>query len=180
MPTDPKKPRQPVPPAEVDMLLRGLRSARTPVATTAERQAHRASVEARRGGAGRPVLVVDSTPIARSFLMQRLQALGYDVHGADDGEQAVAMIEERAFAVVFTELALAPRSGIDGLALCRAIRDKPDHPNGIAPAIVVVTGRSDASDRIAALRAGCDAYLTKPLVDSEFVAALHEADPLFQ
>jgi CheY-like chemotaxis protein len=133
----------------------------------------------RRGGGGRPVLAVDSSAIARKFLMQRLQALGYEAHGAESGEQALDMVEQQAFAIVFTELVLGPQPAIDGLSLCQAIKQKPDHPRGIVPAVVMVTGRVGSSDRVRGSLAGCDAYLTKPLAEAAFIAALADIDPLF-
>jgi CheY-like chemotaxis protein len=159
---------------EVDLLLHDLVIARdAPSAAAAERSTQR-------GGAGRAVLVVDSTPIARKFLMQRLTGLGFEAHGAENGEHALALIEQQAFAIVFLELALTPENGIDGLSLCQAIKQKPDHPNGIAPAVVVTTGQTDSSDRVRSSLAGCDAYLNKPLIEAEFLAVLREIDPLFR
>lgn len=167
--------------AEVDLLLHDLApSPDVPSASAAERTAHRAAVAAQRGGGGRAALVVDSTPIARKFLMQRLQDLGYVAHGAEHGEHALGLIEEHAFAIVFLELSLTPENGIDGLSLCRAIKQKPDHPRGIAPAVVVTTGRDGSSDRVRGSLAGCDAYLNKPLIEAEFIAALRDVDPLFR
>jgi two-component system cell cycle response regulator len=150
----------------------------TPSALAAERTAHRAAVAARPSGGGRPVLVVDSSAIARKFLTRRLQALGYEAHSAETGEQALDMIERGAFAIVFLEFVLAP-GGIDGLSLCRAIKHKTDHRGGLMPAVVVATGRVGASDRVRGSLAGCDAYLTKPLAEATFAAALAEVDPLF-
>jgi CheY-like chemotaxis protein len=137
------------------------------------------SMAGRRGGGGRSVLVVDSTPIARKFLALRLQSLGYQVHVAESGEQALAMVEDHAYAVVFLELVLAPQDGIDGLRLCQAIKQKPDHPNGIAPAVVVVTGRAGSADRVRSTLAGCNAFLTKPLVKDDLIVAMSDVDPLF-
>ncbi len=163
--------------AEVDLLLQDL----APNATAAERSAHRAAVVAAdRGGAGRAVLVVDSTPIARKFLMQRLQRLGYDAHGAANADDALGRVEQQAFAIVFLELALAPENGIDGLSLCRAIKQPPGHPRGIPPAVVITTGLVDSASRVRGSLAGCDAFLSKPLIEAEFVAALRQVDPLFQ
>ena len=162
---------------EVDVLLHDL----APSATAAERTAHRAAVAAaHRGGAGRAVLVVDSTAIARKFLMQRLQGLGYVAHGAADGEEALGLVEQQAYAIVFLELGLTPENGISGLSLCQAIKQKPDHPRGIPPAVVVTTGESDSTSRVRGSLAGCDAFLGKPLIEADFVAALREVDPLFQ
>ena len=152
---------------EVDLLLHDL-APEAPGVKVAERDVRRA------------VLVVDSTPIARKFLMQRLQGLGYDAHGAEGGEHALGMIEKQAYAIVFLELALTPQNGIDGLSLCRAIKQMPGHPNDIAPAVVVTTGHGASSDRVRGALAGCDAYLTKPLIEAEFLAAVREVDPLFR
>jgi len=166
---------------DVDLLLHDLNpAAEVPNATAAERTAHRASLVARRGGKGRAALVVDSTPIARAFLMQRLQALGYDAHGADTGEQALAMIEQQTFALVFLELVLTPKNGIDGLTLCQVIKQKSDHRDGVAPAVIVTTGQRGSSDKVRGSLAGCDAYLTKPLIEEEFLNALREVDPMFK
>lgn len=154
----------------------------SPVATPSlaiERSAHRAAVASRRSGGGRAVLVVDGSAIARKFLMQRLEGLGYHVHGADSGEQALAMIEREAFTVVFLEFVLGPAGSIDGLGLCQAIKQKTGHARGLVPAVVMVTGRVGSSDRVRGALAGCDAYLTKPLVEATFIGALTDVDPLF-
>jgi two-component system, cell cycle response regulator len=152
---------------------------RVPFATPAERSAHRAAVASRRGGGGRAVLVVDTSRVARKFLMQRLEALGYRAFGADSGEAALPMIEQQPFAIVFLEFVLGPPERIDGLGLCQAIKQKPDRPDGVGPAVVMATGRIGASDRVRATLAGCDAYLTKPLGEAAFAAALGSVDPLF-
>ena len=163
-------------PGGVDLLLDGFDPVRTQPLPR-----HRATTAAavRQGGSGRAVLVVDSTPIARKFLSTRLQSLGYQVHIAEDGEQALAMVEQQAFAIVFTEATLGPLSEIDGLGLCQAIKRKTDHPRGIVPAVVMTSGLAGAVDKVRGALAGCDAYLNKPLTEAEFIAALHEVDPLF-
>jgi CheY-like chemotaxis protein len=160
----------------VDLLLDDLIA--PPSATAAERTAHRATLTARRGGGGREVLVVETSTIARKFLIQRLESLGYDVHAAENGTRALAMVEHLSFSIVFTELTLEPGE-LDGLALCHAIKQKTDHPRGIAPAVVVVAGRASSADRVRASMAGCDAFLKKPLAEEPFTAALCAIDPLF-
>ena len=164
---------------EVDLLLDDLEAPHAPTTTSAMPISMPASLAGRRGGAGRGALVVDSTPIARKFLALRLQSLGYEVHVADHAEQALAMVEQQVYAIVFLELVLTPKDGIDGLHLCQAIKQKPDHPGGIVPAVVVLTGHTGSSDRVRSSLAGCDAYLTKPLVKDELIATLSEIDPLF-
>ena len=162
--------------ATVDLLLDDLIA---PPAAAAARGAPRAGTRARRGGAGRPVLAVDPSPIARKFLAQRLEALGYQVHTAETGERALAMVGQHAFAIVFTEFVLGAPPVMDGIALCHAIKQKPDHPRGIEPAVVVAAGRVSPSDRVRASLVGCDAFLTKPLTEPAFTTALGAVDPLF-
>ena len=128
--------------------------------------------------AGRVVLVVDSAPIARKFLVQRLEALGYEVHSAESGDRALAMVEHQAYAIVFLELIL--EGGIDGLGLCQAIKQAPHPRGGVAPAVVFTTGNAGSTDRVRGWLARCDAYLIKPLLEDDLIAALREVDPLFR
>jgi two-component system cell cycle response regulator len=127
---------------------------------------------------GRVVLVVDSVSIARKFLMQRLETLGYEVHSAENGDRALAMVEHQAYAIVFLELTL--EGGIDGLGLCQAIKQAPLRRDGVAPAVVFTTGDTGSSNRVRGWLAGCDAYLHKPLLEDDLIAALRDVDPLFR
>lgn len=131
----------------------------------------------RRGG-GRAVLVVERSAIARKFLMQRLEALGYVPHAADDADQALVLVGQQRFAIVFLELKLA--GPLDGLGLCQAIKQLPLPAGAIVPAVVVTTGQAGSTNRVRGSLAGCDAYLNKPLLEPELLAALREVDPLFK
>lgn len=129
---------------------------------------------------GRPakdVLVVDDSRIALRFLQTRLQALGYRVHLARDATQALDQLASQAFSLVFLDVALGPEGSVDGFALCQHIKQRKVHPGDLAPAVVMVTGLSGSMDRVRGDLAGCDAYLTKPLMEDEFVAALRQLDP---
>ena len=161
-------------PASVDLLLQDIGEtlgATTPFAPRV----------ATAGGGGRAVLVVDDSAIARRFLAQRLERFGYRVHLADSGEQALALLEQQTFAIAFVDITLAPQqpNGIDGLEVCQAIKEGCE-PGGAGTAVVLVTGQSSATARVQGALAGCDAFLTKPLMAPEFIAALHQVDPLFQ
>ena len=149
------------------------------------------------GGAGRLVLVVDDSAIARRFLALRLERFGYRAQLASSGEQALALFERQRFAIAFVDIVLdrSQAGGIDGLRVCQAIkrRGQPEAGGtgigigtgigtgtGTGTAVVILTGRSSATDRVLGALAGCDAYLTKPLIAPEFMAALRLVDPLFQ
>ena len=172
------------PPASVDVLLTDLGGpidAATRIAPTLPQA----------GGAGRLVLVVDDSAIARRFLARRLERFGYRVQLAGSGEEALARIERQTFAIAFVDIALDPSQaeGIDGLRVCQAIKQRL-HPEadatiggtgtGTGTAVVIVTGQTSATTRVQGSLAGCDAFLTKPLLEPEFIAALRLVDPLFQ
>lgn len=130
---------------------------------------------------GRPVrdvLVVDDSRIALKFLQVRLQRLGYRVHVAHDAAQAQEKLATHTYAVVFLDVVLGDEGNLDGLALCQQIKQGKVHPAPAKPAVVMVTGRASATDRVRGDLAGCDAYLTKPLMEEEFLAALREVDPI--
>ena len=168
------------PPARVDVLLTDLGgpiNAATRIAPTLPQA----------GGAGRVVLVVDDSVIARRFLALRLQRFGYRVQLASTGEEALAGIEQQTFSIAFVDITLGPphADGIDGLRVCQAIkqRRRPEADaviGGTGTAVVIVTGQTSATARVQGSLAGCDAFLTKPLMEPEFIAALRLVDPLFQ
>ena len=130
-------------------------------------------------GSGRDVLIVEDSAIARKFLQLRLQRLGYRVHLAHTGAQALELNESQPFSVVFLDIVLGDADSLDGLQVCQAIRQTPSAFEGHSPAIVMVTGSSSAADRVRGQLAGCNAYLTKPLIEAEFMATLRQVDPAF-
>ena len=132
-----------------------------------------------RGGGGRDVLVVEDSPIARKFLQLRLQRLRYRAHLAATGERAMEMLAQQMFSLVFLDITLGAPGSVDGLQLCQHIKQRPAHPGGLAPKVVLVTGLTGAMDRVRGTLAGCDAYLGKPLAESEFMATLSRIDPAF-
>lgn len=131
-------------------------------------------------GGGRDVLVVDDSSIARKFLKQRLELLGYRVQQANDGESALEMITHHVFTLVFVDMVLGPPSSVDGLQICQFAKQRPAFGARGVPGVVVVTGQSGSSHRVRASLAGCDGFLTKPLIEAEFLETLDKVDPLFR
>jgi two-component system cell cycle response regulator len=137
------------------------------------------SPDALQGDSGSPtqdVLVVDDSRIALKFLQTRLHKLGYRVHAVQSAGEAVALLEAQPFSLVFLDIDLGD-SALDGLGLCQRLKQRHDHPGGVAPKVVIVTGSTRSMDRVRGDLAGCDAYLTKPLMEEEFMAALAQLDP---
>ncbi len=134
-------------------------------------------------GGGRAVLVVDDSPIARKFLEARLQRLGYAVQSAASGEHAFELAARQHFSIVFLDVGLAPVGTgpqLDGLQVCQQIRQRAQQSGEVAPAVVFVTGNASPAERVRGSLVGCDGYLTKPLLEAEFIEMLGTVDPLFR
>jgi CheY-like chemotaxis protein len=129
-------------------------------------------------GAGGPeVLVVEDSSIARRFMQVRLQRLGYHVHLADSADAALALLRQQRFQIVFLDVTLGPAGNPDGLQICQQIKHDPAYAAASRPKVVMVTGLAGAMDKVRGELAGCDAYLTKPLMYAELLKTLQELDP---
>lgn len=106
------------------------------------------------------VLVIERDPWVRELEEYFLTEAGFAVEFAADGEQALEQVRRRSPEVIITEV-LVP--GMDGLALCRKIREEP----ATRDAAVVVFSFLSVGDRAA--EAGADAFLKKPLSDRKLV-----------
>ncbi|MEQ3550898.1 response regulator transcription factor [Pseudonocardia nematodicida] len=114
------------------------------------------------GGSRTRVLLVDDDVRIGKALGLALDDEGFDVVTVLTGEEALDRAGE-AIDLVLLDLMLP---GVDGLTVCRRLREAGDLP------IIVVTARSDSSDVIAGLEAGADDYVTKPLVAGELAARI--------
>jgi two-component system KDP operon response regulator KdpE len=112
------------------------------------------------------VLVVDDEPQILRALGINLRARGYDVDLAPDGEQALALAARHHPDVVVLDLGLP---GIDGVDVIRGLRGWSTVP------IVVLSVRDGERDKVAALDAGADDYVTKPFGMDELMARLRAA-----
>jgi CheY-like chemotaxis protein len=111
----------------------------------------------------RVILIAERDLQVRKLQHYFLGQAGYDVEFADDGESALERTRIVVPAVVVTEI-LIPK--LDGLALCRRVRDDPRTHD--VPVLVFTILAAE----VRALEAGASAFLRKPLVDSIFVAAV--------
>ncbi|NYJ03691.1 two-component system KDP operon response regulator KdpE [Nocardioides thalensis] len=109
------------------------------------------------------VLVVDDEPQILRALAINLRAGGYDVVAAADGTEALAAAQENPPDAVVLDLGLPD---VDGVTVIAALRGRSDVP------ILVLSGRSDSADKVDALDAGADDYVTKPFGMDELLARL--------
>lgn len=123
------------------------------------------------------ILVVDDSDLARRFIESRLKRFGFKVHLARSGEEAIERIAERQFEFVFLDVMM---EGMDGYMACKTIKRMQPPPGRQVPVVVMLTSKAGAIDRIRGTLAGCDAYLTKPLIEDELVRVISTHDAVFQ
>ena len=107
------------------------------------------------------ILVVDDEQKIIQITSDYLEAAGYAVLTADDGISALRVVDESQPDLVILDLGLP---GMDGLDVCRELRNKSDVP------IIILTARGEESDKIVGLELGADDYITKPHSPKELVA----------
>jgi len=112
----------------------------------------------------RSVLVVDDEPSLRKVLRTSLSAGGFTVEEARSGEEALGVAQNRAFDLVLLDINMP---GIGGVEACRRLRDLSPRAG-----IVMVTVRDLEDDKVQALEAGADDYVTKPFRLRELIARL--------
>ncbi len=110
----------------------------------------------------RALVVDDEVPLV-GLVTAYLEAEGFDVTAAYDGEQAVRLAREHAPDVIVLDVMLP---GIDGIEACRRIRAFSD------AYIVMLTARAEELDRLLGLSIGADDYLTKPFSLRELTARI--------
>lgn len=112
--------------------------------------------------AGR-ILVVDDDPQIRRVMRVTLTGQGYEVDDAKNGEAALEKIRDDRFDLVLLDMNMP---GIGGLATCREIRAQSEI------AIIMLTVRDSEADKVDALDAGADDYVTKPYNPPELLARI--------
>lgn len=109
------------------------------------------------------ILVVEDDRRIRDLLRRGLIFEGYTVDTAEDGEEALRIARENPPEGVILDLMLP---GIDGLEVCRRLRNASNVP------ILILTARDTVADRVEGLDAGADDYLVKPFAFDELLARL--------
>lgn len=110
------------------------------------------------------ILVVEDDPALLRGLTDNLRCESYDVLTATDGHAAFRMIRSAQPDLVVLDLTLP---GLDGLEVCRRVRDA-----GLRTPIVMLTSRTEESDRVRGLEVGADDYVSKPFSLPELFARI--------
>ncbi len=110
------------------------------------------------------ILVADDNETNRDILQARLEANGYEVLHAGDGEAALAVTRDQRPDLILLDV-MMPK--LDGIEVCKRI--KADAALPFTP-IILVTAKAESGDVVEGLDAGADEYLTKPIDQKALVA----------
>jgi two-component system, OmpR family, KDP operon response regulator KdpE len=117
--------------------------------------------------ASRPhILVVDDEPQITRVLRTTLNAQGYEIRVANDGETALEIVKDFTPDLVITDLMMP---NMNGMELCRQLRKTSQVP------ILVLSVRGEERSKIEALDSGADDYITKPFSTGELLARVRAA-----
>ena len=120
------------------------------------------------------ILIADDDPVARRLLERTLERLGHDVVAVSDGTAALnALLDPAGPRMAILDWMMP---GLDGLAVCRAVRDRD------APYIylILLTARDGDDDVVAGLVAEADDYLTKPFDARELNARIQSGERILE
>ncbi|MDZ4311862.1 MAG: phosphate regulon transcriptional regulator PhoB [Cypionkella sp.] len=112
------------------------------------------------------VLLVEDEPAQRAVLSYNLEAEGFDVRTADNGEDALSLITEEAPDLILLDWMMPHVSGIE---VCRRLKARPE-TRGIP--IIMLSARSEEVDKVRGLETGADDYVIKPYSVVELMARL--------
>jgi two-component system KDP operon response regulator KdpE len=115
--------------------------------------------------AGR-ILIVDDDPQIRRVMRVTLVAQGYEVVDARSGEEALERMRDDKYDLVLLDMNMP---GLGGIQTCRSIRSASEI------AVIMLTVRNAENDKVDALDAGADDYITKPFSTPELLARIRAA-----
>jgi twitching motility two-component system response regulator PilH len=112
------------------------------------------------------ILLVDDSPTELTAMRHALEGRGYELVTAGDGDQALEQIMKSRPALVLLDVVL-PRK--NGFQICRQIKSSPE-TSGIK--VMLITSKSQETDRYWGMKQGADAYMTKPFDGRELAESV--------
>ena len=110
------------------------------------------------------VLVVEDEPAQREVLIYNLEAEGYGVSRAEDGDEALVLVQEAQPDLIILDWMLP---GVSGIEVCRRL--KANSGTRAIP-VIMLTARGEEADRVRGLETGADDYVVKPYSINELMA----------
>src|SRR5215210_2547829 len=121
---------------------------------------------------GSRILVVDDDRVVRRIVIAKLYGLGYEVEEAEDGQEALEILEDGETPDLLITDSNMPR--MNGLQLLRKLRESEDPVVAMLP-VIMLTARQGEHDIIEGLETGLDDYVIKPFSPDELAARVQTA-----
>lgn len=109
------------------------------------------------------ILIVDDDAQIRKLVRVNLEGRGYNVEEAVDGEDAIAHLKTTTFDLLILDLVMP---GMSGIEVCAWVRERSDVP------VIVLSAHDDEEQKVRALDAGADDFVTKPFGYEELLARI--------
>lgn len=113
------------------------------------------------------VLIIEDEQKLSRFMQLELEHEGYSCESAEDGREGYTMAQSGKYDIILLDLMLPSLSGVE---ICRRLRAE-----GINTPIIMLTAKSDVSDKVTGLDVGADDYMTKPFAIEELLARMRVA-----
>ncbi|GAB4354370.1 MAG: sigma-54 dependent transcriptional regulator [Candidatus Abyssubacteria bacterium] len=113
------------------------------------------------------ILVVDDDSLTRYSLKEMLSLEGYTAHTAEDGESALAILQNTYCDVVIADISMP---GMNGFELLKDIKER--YPDTV---VILITAFGTIEDAVAGIKLGAYEYITKPLNDDEVKLSIHRS-----
>ncbi len=114
------------------------------------------------------ILVVDDSPTDRQIAVSVCEGKGFTVETACDGEEALEKAVVIVPDLILLDVILPQKNGFQ---VCRLLKNTPELEN---TKVILVTSKSQESDKFWGVKQGADGYLTKPYSDEDLVALIDE------
>lgn len=112
------------------------------------------------------ILVVDDSPTDLKLMTSPLEGKGYRVLTAVDGEEALQKASQESPHLIVLDVVLPKKNGFQ---VCRQLKTSPETKD---IKILMLTSKTQDSDRFWGLKQGADEYMTKPFDDEEYIAII--------
>ena len=112
------------------------------------------------------VLLVEDEPAQREILRYNLASEGYDVSIAENGDDALVLVEEIGPDLILLDWMLP---GVSGIEICRRVKSRKA---SVDIPVIMLSARSDEMDRVRGLETGADDYMVKPFSVQELMARI--------
>jgi two-component system response regulator FixJ len=113
------------------------------------------------------IFLIDDHASVRDALREMLSVLGYSVKAYESADTFLAVVDKREHGCIVADVRMP---GTDGIGLVRELSRR-----GIAMAIVLISGHADVPMAVAAIKAGAQDFIEKPVDDAKLVAAINRA-----